>query len=233
MIDRTSCRILLAHFELDLEVLNNIFFTPKKESASLISDVTALWASAASDNLELVKLLVEHGARLNHTIKTNSTVFRCACGHGNLAVARDFIQNVADVSITKEHHETNLLIAVCKNNLEIVYYLVEELGCDINECDEDGRSPLYEAVRRESIEFVKYLLKQGARNFCHTSNRLSPLLLAAANRRIDQMEMISVHFPLLDQIEAKELLGSSFACRLDGKYDPDQALIHMSQALEL
>ena len=84
-------RILLEHFELDLEVLNNIFFTPKKESASLISDVTALWAAAASENFELVKLLVEHGARVDHTIKTNSTAFRCACGHGNLAVARDFI----------------------------------------------------------------------------------------------------------------------------------------------
>ena len=111
--------------------------------------------------------------------------------------------------------------------------MVEGLGCDINECDEDGRSPLYEAVRRESMEFVEYLLKQGARNFRYISNRLSPLLLAAANRRIDQMEMISVHYSLLEQIEAKELLESSFACQVDDKYDPDWALIHMSQALEL
>ena len=226
-------RILLEHFELDLEVLNDVFLIPKNHSASLFPDVTALWAAAARDNLELVKLLVEHGARVNHTTKTNSTAIRCACGNGNVAMARYLIQNGADVNITKEHHDTNLLIAVCKQNLEIVHYLVEELGCDINECDEEGRSPLYEAVKCGSVELVEYLLKQGARNFRNISSQFSPLLLAAENRRTDLMEMISVHCSLLEQIEAKELLGSSFACQVGDKYDPDQALIQMSQALEL
>ena len=226
-------RILLEHFELDLEVLNDIFLTPKNQSVTLFSDATALWAAAASDNLELMKLLVENGARVNHTTNTNSTALRCACGNGNVAISRYLIQNGADVNITKEHHDTNLSIAVCKQNLEIVHYLVEELGCDINECDEEGRSPLYEAVKCGSVELVEYLLKQGARNFRNISSQFSPLLLAAENRRTDLMEMISVHCSLLEQIEAKELLGSSFACRVDDKYDPDQGLIQMSQALEL
>jgi Fem-1 homolog b len=226
-------RILLEHFELDLEILNDVFLTPKNQSATLYSDTTALWAAAASDNLELEKLLVEHGARVNHKTKTNSTALRCACGMGNLAIAQYLIQHGADVHVTKEHHDTNLLIAVCLKNVEIAHYLVEELGCDINECDDDGRSPLYEAVKCESVELIEYLLKRGARNSCRISSRFSPLLLAAENRRIDLMELISVHCPLIEQIEAKELLGSSFAYEVEDRYDPDKSFIYLSQALEL
>jgi ankyrin repeat protein len=44
-------------------------------------------------------------------------------------------------------------------------YLVDELGCDVNECDADRRSPLYFAMRCESLEMIQFLLNHGARHF--------------------------------------------------------------------
>ena len=226
-------RILLEHFELDLEVLNDVYLTPQDEEAKMFYGVTVLWVAAASDNFELVELLVKRGARVNHTTKTSSTAIRCACCAGNLTMARYLVQNGADVRINKEHHDTNLSVAAFKRHLEVVRYLIQELGCDINECDEEGSSPLYEAVRSESIEVVEYLLQQGARNFRAHSNQLSPLLLAATKRRIDLVDMISSQCSLLEQIEGKELLGSSFACEVDHRYDREQSFTYLSQALEL
>ena len=226
-------RIILEHFKFDLEVLNDFLLTAKDEPATLYRDVSALWAAAANDNLELVKLLVEHGALVNHTTKNNSTALRCACASGDLAMAQYLVQHGADVHITKERHETNLSVAVFKQHLHIARYLVEELDCDINECNEDGRAPLHMAVECKSLELVGYLLKHGAHSCSEISNRFSPLLLAAENRCIDLMEMISMHCPLLEQIEAKELLGSSFACQVGDQDGPDQSFIHISQAIEL
>ena len=226
-------QILLEHYELDLEMLNDVYMAPRDHDASMFFDVTVLWVAAAGDNFELVQLLVEHGAQVNHTTKTNSTAFRCACGSGNLAMARYLILNGADAHITKKHHDTNLLFAIGEQNLDIVRYLAEELGCDINECQEDGQSPLYEAVLSESIEVVEYLLQHGARNFRAHWNHLSPLLLAATMRRIDLMDMISSHCSLLEQIEAKELLGSFFAREVDDQYNPEQSFLYLSQALAL
>ena len=114
-------QILLDHFELDLEVLNDVYLGGKNDAPSIFYDVTALWVAAAKENFELVQLLVERGARVNHTTK----------------------------------------------------------------------------------------------------------------RRIELVDMISSHCSLLEQIEAKELLGNFFARETDDESDPGQSFIYLHQALEL
>jgi ankyrin repeat protein len=195
--------------------------------------VTVLWLAAALNNFDIVKLLVEYGARVNHTTKTNSTPLRCACFHGNVPMARYLIEHGADKSIAKEHNESNLMLGVFREHVQLVSYLVDELECDVNQCDDDGRSPLYLAVERGSLELVEFLLKHGALNFPATYDQMSPLMLAAEKRRNDLVDIILPYCTLLEQIQAEELLGSAFACKEHGVCKLEKTFEHFSRALEL
>ncbi|CAF4194233.1 unnamed protein product [Rotaria sp. Silwood2] len=226
-------QMLLNYSGLDLEVLNDIQLEEKDQTLLMYENVTVLWAAAAIDNFKIVKLLVEHGARVNHTTKTNSTAFRCACSNGNINIARYLNEHGADIHINKIHNETNLILSVYNEDLEMTTYLVDELSCDVNESIDDGRSPLYFAVDRGSLELVQLLLNHNARNFRSNHNHMSPLLLAAEKRRIDLVDAISLQCSLLEQIEAHELLGSAFVCREHGISNVEKSFECFYEALEL
>src|ERR1700722_13266626 len=129
-------RMLLHRFKPDLEVLNIVLLGEEDQNRQMYQNVTVLWAAAAIDKLEIVKLLVEHGAYVNHTTITNSTPLRGACYNGNVNMARYLIENGADVRITKEYNDTNLAVSVFRKHVQMVVYLLDELGCDVNECDD-------------------------------------------------------------------------------------------------
>jgi ankyrin repeat protein len=111
-------------------------------------------------------------------------------------------------------------------------YLIDELSCDVNECDTDGRSPLYFAVKCESFDVVQLLLNRGARNFPASRNQMSPIMLAAEKRCSDIVNAIAPYCSTLEQIEAEELLGSAFACAEHGPCDLQKSFQYFYQAIE-
>jgi Fem-1 family protein b len=226
-------RMLLHNYKPDLEITNNILFGDESKKQQMCSSVTVLWVAAAVNNFQMVKLLVEHGADVNHPTKTNSTPLRSTCYNGNVDIARYLIENGADIHIAKENNDTNLAVSIYRKHLKMASYLVDELGCDVNLCDNDGRSPLYDAVNCGSLELVQFLLDHGARNFRAISDQMSPLMWAAEKRRADLMNAIASHCSLIEQIEAKELLGSAFVCIDIEDRDFEQSFVHFTQALEL
>jgi Fem-1 family protein b len=226
-------RMLLKRFKPDLEILNNVIIEGGNLSRQIFSNVSVLWTAVSINNFEIVKLLVEYGANVNHTTKTNSTPLRGACYNGNVNMARYLIEKGANIHIAKENNDTNLMVSVCHKHLNMVTYLVNELNIDVNECDNDGHSPLYDAVICGSLELVEFLLKHGARNFRAVVDQMSPLMWAAEKRHPHLMEAISSQCSLLERIEAEELLGSAFVCGTRDNRDLDQAFKHFYRALEL
>ncbi len=225
--------MLIDCYKPDLEIKNNILFGDGNKKQQMCTGVTVLWVAAAVNNFQMVKLLVEHGANVNHTTKTNSTPLRSACYNGNIDIARYLIRNGADIHIAKENNDTNLAVSVYRKHLPMATYLVDELGCDVNVCDNDGRPPLYDAVNGGSLELVEFLLDHGARNFRAKSDQMSPLMWAAEKRRVDLMKAIASHCSLIEQIEAEELLGSAFACTDLDDRDFVQSFECFTRALKL
>ena len=226
-------RMLLDRYELDLEILNDITFGSTNSDHQIFFDVSVLWAAASINNLKIVRLLVEHGADVNSRTKTNSTPLRGACYNGNVDMARYLIEHGADVNIAKENNDTNLMVSVCHRHITMAAYLVDELKCNVNECDNNGRSSLYDAVISGSVELVEMLLKRGARNFPATIDQMSPLMWAAEKRRSDLVDAISPYCSLLERIEAQELLGTAFACQHRGDNVLEKSFQHFCRALEL
>jgi Fem-1 family protein b len=225
--------MLLDNFKPDLEVLNSIRIKNRDKKIERYQNLTVLWAATAVNHFLIVKRLVEHGARINHTTNTNATPVSCACYTGNIEMIRYLVEHGADIHITKTNHETNLSISVYCKHLRVSAYLIDELGCDVNECNDDGHSALYFAVKCGSLEMVRFLFSRGARNIRPIDDRMSPLMLAAEQRSRPLVDEISPHCSLLERIEAEELFGSTFACAEYGLCDLQKSFEHYRRALEL
>ncbi|CAM4761520.1 unnamed protein product [Rotaria magnacalcarata] len=225
--------MLLQRYKPDLEVLNNIAFGDFSPSQQIFFNASVLWAATSINNFDMVKLLVEHGANVNHQTRTGSTPLRGACYNGNVSMARYLIDNGANMHLNKENNDTNLMVSVCHKHRNMVTYLVDELNCDVNECDGNGRSSLYDAVVCASIELVEFLLKRGAQNFRAIVDQMSPLMWAAEKKRPDLVDIISPYCSILERIEAQELLGSAFACTNRDNDACDQSFNCFSRALDL
>lgn len=226
-------RFILEHYPVDLEITNNIYLEDSRERKQIYYNVTVLWIATSINHFLMVQLLVEHGANVNHTSKTNSTPLRSACFNGNLQMVRYLVAHGGNVHIAKHNNDTNLAVAVFRQHTSVVKYLVEELGCDVNICDDDGRSPLFDAVNCGSLELTRFLLEHGARNFPAKCDLMTPLMWAAEKARLDLIDAIIPHCSIIEQIEAKELFASVLISNDIDHATPLAALQHLSQSLEL
>lgn len=60
-----------------------------------IEGAPPLWCAAAAGHLEIVKLLICHGAKVNSTTRTNSTPLRAACFDGHLEIVKYLVAHKA------------------------------------------------------------------------------------------------------------------------------------------
>lgn len=56
---------------------------------------TPLWCAAAAGHVQLVKLLVRRGAKVNATTETNSTPLRAACFDGHYDIVKFLVEHGA------------------------------------------------------------------------------------------------------------------------------------------
>jgi cytohesin len=75
------------------------------------------------------------------------------------------------------------------NNLECCEVLLAH-GADVNQVDEDQRTPLHYAARRGYALVVKLLLSKGAQVHCQTRDGFTPLHLAAKYGRSDCVQIL-------------------------------------------
>jgi len=226
-------RMILKHFQPDLEIPNNISLYDDDQIRKMYFDVSVLWVAAALDKFSIVKLLIEHGANVNYRTKTQSTPVRCTCRHGNIDMVRYLIENGADIHAKNENNETVLMVCANYGHADLVKLFVDEYRLDVNQCDDNGRSALYDAVHCESLEITKILLEYGAKNFQSKIDQKSPLLRAAERRCVNIMNLISKYCPLIEQIDAKEFYASVIISNATDMSNHEIAFEYLSKALQL
>lgn len=122
-------------------VINNTPRARMREGSPRIVFATALMRAAFAGDLDLVKLLLAHGADPHIASKDNETTLMAAAGTG-------FING---------YHKGK----PAAERLEVVKLLVQ-LGEDVNAADSYGITPLMVAANLGELPIVQYLIDQGA-----------------------------------------------------------------------
>jgi ankyrin repeat protein len=127
-------------------VINSTPRARMREGSPRIVYATALTRAALAGDIELVKLLLAHGADPHVVSSDRETTLMAACGTG-------FINGY--------HRQRSPA-----ERLEVVKLLID-LGEDVNAADSYGITPLMVAANLGDIEVVKYLISKGANLGAH------------------------------------------------------------------
>jgi ankyrin repeat protein len=122
-------------------IINNTPRARMRDGSPRIVFGTALMRAAFSGDVELVKLLLAHGADPHIVSKDNETSLMAACGTG-------FINGYSKGRSPAERLETVKLLV--------------QLGEDVNAADNYGITPLMVAANLGDLPVVEYLMDQGA-----------------------------------------------------------------------
>ena len=197
---------LLNIFGADIEQTGTVIF--EKET---IEGATALWCAASAGYFDIVKLLVESGAEVNHATASNSNPVRPACFDGRLDIVEYLVDHGADIDMPNKDKFTCLMAACYKRHTWIIEFLVKK-GADLNCTDKWGSTTLHHAAEGGDVEIVELLLSNGAISKLN-DDKLSPLTAAAvqAQAGVVQYLISKPDCDRRDKIDALELLASSYA----------------------
>ena len=220
-------RMLLRRFKPDVNAVGDVKLDFVSE---IMRSVSPLWVAVAVGHFDIVKLLIEEGnANVNHLSVTRSSPLRAASYIGRLDIARYLIAHGADIRLVRDGNYTNLMLSAYREHVHMVQYFIDELECNPNEYDQDGRTPLHYAIDGGSLEVIKLLLERGAKNI--SQNTISPLLWAALEAREDLIDAFENYCSSdLEWIEARELLGASFGNIESKNHNLDKAVEHIGKA---
>ena len=150
--------------ELGLEELVTVLLDPSTVTCP-ISDRSLLFASDAG-NLDILKLLLGYGARVNSTAKklfgATITALGLACRKGHLSVAEFLIESGADIEgnglvVVPPIHNATVAASGCAHIVDLLL----KKGVNVNARDFFGRTACHMAAYHSSADSVRRLLDAG------------------------------------------------------------------------
>lgn len=221
-------RILLTQVKPNLEKEGRVKF-----DGHLIEGASALWVAAGAGHLNIVKLLIEHGADVNHHTKNLSTPVRAACFDGRLDVIRYLVNHKADINLPNIYNNTCLMITAYKGHVAVVEFLLENDAL-LNEQANCGATALHYAAECGHLDVCTVLLDYGA-VLKRNEYGMTAVICAAERTRESVVQLFVNRQGLLtreEQIDALELMGASFANDKDN-YSLVKAFHYLISAMEL
>ncbi|KAL7677270.1 hypothetical protein ACOME3_003507 [Neoechinorhynchus agilis] len=165
---------------------------------------TPFLAICQHNNLEMAKLLIEHGARYDvETFNLYGGKINClivAAESGSFEVLKLLVERGLDPNYEiqgtgETSGRTPLFCACAKGYLDIVQYLVDH-GADVNSTERSGLSCIHIATTMGHIDIVRYLVEKGAdvnQSFSIDGQQANALELANAQNRQDIVELLRAY----------------------------------------
>jgi ankyrin repeat protein len=119
---------------------------------------TALQRAVKQRDVEMTKLLIEHGANLGLQDGAFGNPLQEAAMAGDMDLVKLLVEAKADVNLEGGRFRSPLIAAAKADDANIVRYLVQN-GADINIADSDGWTPYLHAVACESRDAARALLE--------------------------------------------------------------------------
>lgn len=109
--------------------------------------------AAIGGNVEIIKILIAKGIKVDSEDKYGYTPVMCAAEYGKLEALKVLVENGANIKAVSNKNENLLHFALSdpnKINIEMVKYLVEQ-GVDVNLIADSGKIPLEMAAGRQDV----------------------------------------------------------------------------------
>jgi ankyrin repeat protein len=163
--------------------------------------MTALiWASyEILERTDIVKILLEEGADVNAKDKYGRTALMIASEYGKRGLERKYQTEGPNlVGGLNTHYET----------AKVVKVLIEN-GADVNAQDDDGDTPLSNALYQRHMEIIKELIKNGADVNIKVDNGRTPLHIASDWLGLQNPEIIEILISKGADINARDNDGKT------------------------
>ena len=118
--------------------------------------MTPLWIAAFKGNLDVVEILLNHGANIDTLSDLDYTALHCAVIENQLPVVQLLVKSMAKINIPTVDGTTCLMSSV--KNLDICKFLLQS-GADMKLRDKNHKTALHYAIVEERLEAVKVLLE--------------------------------------------------------------------------
>lgn len=163
-------------FPVSGDAAENVFRSVTEAEVSLDEMLSLACRQGKQD---IVELLLESGANVNHRNKAGNTPLLEACSQGHVSIARLLLDRNADIDApTETTYDSALTWACTLGNEEIVQLLLERTAC-VEHRTKDGCTALMFAALAGHAKVAKLLLDHNAQiNVESDSNKDSPLTFA-------------------------------------------------------
>ena len=111
--------------------------------------------------LRIVKLLLQHGAKVDVRDDSGTTPLHHSANFGLYGLVRLMLKAKANIDERDGFQKTPLMFSAGSSGPKVTKYLIRK-GADINAADKEGNTPLHYAARSGNVESVKLLLAAGA-----------------------------------------------------------------------
>jgi ankyrin repeat protein len=217
--------VTLASVTGDSAVLTKLIAAGADASAARWNGETALMLAARSGCLDEVKLLLDHGAKVNavESVKEqNALMWAAAEGHSD--VVDLLIKNGAEVKSTSKGGFTPLVFAVQSGSGQSVKSLLDA-GAPADYALPNGTSVVSVAVSYGKPEVVKALLDHNAE--VNSADKLgnSPLHLAAQEGDVEIVKLLLAKGANPNALTAKTAAGSARGANLFRKPSGEQTAL--------
>ncbi len=151
--------------------------------------------SQKHDGSDLIKILVSHGANINHQKDNGDTAVHLAVVNNRINELNVLMSLKADINIPDKDGWTPLISAVYFNDVKSIKSLLRSRAA-VNKASNKGWSPIHytvnseESQKHEGTQLINLLASSQANINSRTDAGYTPLMLAAANGREKEAELL-------------------------------------------
>ncbi|XP_078252736.1 ankyrin repeat family A protein 2 [Rhinoraja longicauda] len=161
-------------------------------AAPLLLHSLSVHQLAAQGELLYLASRIEQDNLLNMQDEQGFTPLMWAAAHGQIAVVEFLLQNGGDPHLLANGRESALSLASSKGYSNIVNMLLD-YGCDVNEYDWNGGTPLLYAVHGNHVKCVEMLLEYGADPTVETDSGFNAMDMAVGLGFKNVQQVIEAH----------------------------------------
>ena len=176
---------------------------------------TALTLACAGGHEELVSLLLNRGAEMEHRDKKGFTPLMLASTAGHSNVVEILLNNGADMEAQSERTKDTALSLACSSGRYEVVEILLSRGANKEHRNVSDYTPLSLAASGGYVNIIKLLLSHGAEINSRTGSKLgiSPLMLAAMNGHTTTVRLLlDMGSDINAQIETNRNTALTLAC---------------------